>query len=1222
MRQARNNSRSTKNNWRFYIGRDPRTVPPCSVILLPHQPDTLFCGLAGILAIKGPAGSTQDALERLIVLAQALAGKGLDQASPEEFLGQETLSDMEASLYDLKQDIERQFRLHSDGGLERLTVLADELADLIKKQEALLEKRAGEFPLSTLEIISSRLITLKDIQWGLKQDLLCNQEKILSLSGGDAIQAAWVFKKYQRLNFLLNALDRLEVRGRDSTGIQIALAVPDASLDAIVASLRERGLFEDFDRRSHGSDLMHGSISRYPGGVAFTYKTASITGELGKNCRELRQAIRQDEIFKAVIRHEDTGDMYLAHTRWASVGAINIPNCHPVNNCTLATSSHAPVEVKDYPAYGKGRWFINVVLNGDIDNYLAIKAQAESQGRLVDQRVTTDTKVIPLAIEHHLLKGQTLREAFRLAVNDFEGSHAIAMESNLEPGTVFLALHGSGQSLFVGLARSEYLFASEVYGLVEETPYFIKMDGETCRIADDPGSMGQVFVLNNDRGPGLAGIEAYSYDGHPITLTAGDIKKAEITTRDIDRGDFRHYLLKEIMDAPSSIRKTLLGKYRIAGGACSFNLGQEVFPERILQALTAGRIRTIYVSGQGTAAVAGSAIAEALSIYLKGTRINIQAKKASDLSGFVGGEELKESLVIAVTQSGTTTDTNRAVTMAREMGAFVIAIVNRRQSDITTKAHGVFYTSDGRDIEMSVASTKAFYSQIAAGYVLALFMAKTLGTIPDAAIARELANLEKAPQLMNRVIGNMAEIRRTAWDVVRRKRYWAVVGSGTNKVAADEVRIKLSELCYKTISSDIIEDKKHIDLSAEPLILVMAAGSPEIVLEDIVKDTAIFKAHAAKVVVIADEGEERFKGIADDVFQVPRSSFPLSVIMNTLAGHIWGYYAACSLDEQAGLFRDFRIRLADTLSAHEAKGYSHYESIASKDLRAIVDPFAAEFHAWRTGSALATMNVDTASDLTLLLKYAVGKLPVEDFREDFKDKRVSSSPLEMLDITLGKAIDELSRPVDAIRHQAKTVTVGTSRKVEALKGVLFDPMTELGLGLDNLMAKDVLTLKRLQRAVSGIKGYTLYRIRNLDEEGRPNDFSTIAIVKKGGIAQTMRSRASQESPLMGTKRTIVRTGEIYAGGGKSDDASIVIIPLLGESRTIENLLLLHVDFQENLSAEQKREVLGEKYGDIKNLMNEQNLYWSDDYLARLPIKFLLGEAVEVIVDAIKAGGKD
>jgi glucosamine--fructose-6-phosphate aminotransferase (isomerizing) len=990
----------------------------------------LPCGLAGILAIKGVQRNQEDIVGQLAGHFHNMLSKGLENASAEEFLGQEHLHAMEKALYALKQDIELQHMLHTNGGLQKLRALARDLDGFVQGQETLLEQKADRFTISALEVISSRLIQFKDILWGLKEDLLKNQDKILSLCGADCLLSPWVFRKYQRLNFLLNALDRLEVRGRDSSGVQIAFQLLDGVTEKVIQKIKDAGLSTEFLQRLSDGDLMHGSINLSQENVTFTYKTASITGELGKNCRELREAIKNDAILKAFVYEQDTGDMYLAHTRWASVGAINIPNCHPVNNFTIQAKTHTGMVEKEYPFYGKGTWFINVALNGDIDNYQAIKASAEAEGRLVDQRVTTDTKVIPLAIEKYLLEGDSLKDAFRKAVTHFEGSHAIAMESNLEPGKIFLALHGSGQALFVGIARNQLLFASEVYGLVEETPYFIKMDGEKPRIQGDPQTMGQIFILSNDKGQGLSGIEALYYDGDPFILTERDIKKAEITTRDIDRGEFRHYLLKEILDAPSSIHKTLLGKYRIAGAAVSFNLGEEVFPAKTIQALTQGKIRNIFVIGQGTAAVAGLAIAEALAIYLKGTRINIQAKKASDLSGFVSEEELSCALVIAVTQSGTTTDTNRAVAMAREKGAHIVAIVNRRQSDITTKAHGVFYTSDGRDIEMSVASTKAFYSQIIAGYVLAFFMAKLLGTIPDETIAKELNNLEKTPAFMHRVIARMDEIRETAREVVRQKKYWAVVGSGTNKVAADEVRIKLSELCYKTISSDIIEDKKHIDLSAEPLILVMAAGSPEIVLEDIVKETAIFKAHAAKVVVIADEGEQRFNAVADYVFTVPRSSFPLSVIMNTLAGHIWGYYAACSLDEQAGLFRDFRIRLDDILASHEAKGYTFYESIEDKEFRHIVDVFAGGFHKWRSGGCLASMNVATASDLTLLLKYATGKLPIEDFREDFRETRVSSSPLDMLDITLGKAIDELARPVDAIRHQAKTVTVGTSRKVE------------------------------------------------------------------------------------------------------------------------------------------------------------------------------------------------
>jgi glucosamine--fructose-6-phosphate aminotransferase (isomerizing) len=136
------------------------------------------------------------------------------------------------------------------------------------------------------------------------------------------------------------------------------------------------------------------------------------------------------------------------------------------------------------------------------------------------------------------------------------------------------------------------------------------------------------------------------------------------------------------------------------------------------------------------------------------------------------------------------------------------------------------------------------------------------------------------------------------------------VGSGPNQASADEIRIKLSELCYKTISSDFIEDKKHIDLSSEPLILVCAAGNPETVAGDVVKDAAIFKAHKASVVVFTEEDETRFDRIADSVIHVPRAPMPLPVILNTLAGHLWGYYAASAIDEDAAFFREFRNEMS------------------------------------------------------------------------------------------------------------------------------------------------------------------------------------------------------------------------------------------------------------------------------------------------------------------------
>ncbi len=197
------------------------------------------------------------------------------------------------------------------------------------------------------------------------------------------------------------------------------------------------------------------------------------------------------------------------------------------------------------------------------------------------------------------------------------------------------------------------------------------------------------------------------------------------------------------------------------------------------------------------------------------------------------------------------------------------------------------------------------------------------------------------------------------------------------------------------------------------------------------------------------------------------------MILNALAGHIWGYYAACSLDAQSGAFKSFRSSLSEIMRSQEKKGLSLYESLEDRYLRRCVEDFAALFNSWRRSGLLTSMNVETASDITLLLKYAVGKLPIEDFWSEFGEHRVAASPLDTLDMALGRAIEELSRPVDAIRHQAKTVTVGTSRRVEAPRGIIFDTLEDLSFTVENIPAKGGIVLKRLQDALLYINGYRL-----------------------------------------------------------------------------------------------------------------------------------------------------
>jgi glucosamine--fructose-6-phosphate aminotransferase (isomerizing) len=1228
-------------NWKIYVGLDPQRVAGPALILLPLLPATLCCGLAGILVLRRkvepvkPGGDLSVSFERAIGndLAAFLDGR---IAAAEYMGGKSSLGEMERELLCLKGEDAFRRIFFNEGDARRLKDLSARMSAFLSAEETLLDRKAGCFSTTDIEAVNRGLVLIRDLHWGLDHDILDNVQRIIDLTGAGGVSDVdpEALPKYRKLNSLLNCLDRLEVRGRDSAGMQISFVPADAKAAAeILADLQTGGLEAELCRRMEAGDLINGSLACSlrvtPGGdraggpsIIFTYKTASIIGELGRNVRELRTRIAQDRLFQAFARLPVAFETAFAHTRWASVGSITEENCHPLSNFTLPTAApSAAVQEKHYPAYGTGPWTIHVALNGDIDNYQTLRGEIEVGGELIAPEVTTDTKIIPLQIEKYLLLGYELTEAFRRAVGDFEGSHAIAMASSAEPGKTFLALRGSGQSLYVGIAPDRYLFSSELYGLVEETPSFVRMDGEKTSRPDQSETTGQIFILDQDAPGGVEGIKGLFYDGTALPLGEKDVRKAEITTRDIDRGDYPHFFLKEITEAVHSVRKTLRGKYRIErdreGENVVFNLGEDIVPEKIREALTGGAIRRIVVIGHGTAAVAGNAVADAIESRLKGSGIRVEAKVASELSGFCLEKDLHDTLVIPITQSGTTTDTNRAVAMAVERGAAVIAIVNRRQSDITTKADGVFYTSDGRDIEMAVASTKAFYSQIVAGRILALYLAHTLKTLSGERIAMELRRLEQTPALMQKVLDRKEEIRLAVEKTVRHKRYWAVVGSGPNKAAADEIRIKLSELCYKTISSDFIENKKHIDLSAEPLIIVCASGNPEAVTGDVVKDAAIFKAHKSCVIVFADEGERRFDPIADAVIPIPKAPMPLPVILNTVAGHLFGYYAACSIDDEALFLREFKGRLNLVMVEQARLNMNLYESIADGRLRRLVGDFADRFRHRRNQGAFTLTSARTISDLILLLKYTAGKLPLDDFRHDFPTAEGAGSPIDLLDMTLGHAVDELSRPIDAIRHQAKTVTVGTSRKETPLKGVVFDLLAELDFSAESLLSMNIQAISRIQQAVAAVNGYTLYAINHLDAEGKPGEEATITIAGRGGISAGMRSRAETSVRLMGTKKGIVASGHIYVGRGKSDSAPLMIIPLLGGEDLVRHLLLIHVSFNETLSIGERKEIMGERVNDIRDLIQEYNLPWDERELGKIPVGILLGEPVEVIAGQIR-----
>ena len=1213
----------------IFVGRNLASVPENALVLFPIRQATFHCGLAGIVAIKSAAGQQPDSVfddlqkqfkhiaegkftcckEQNLVMEDLYlnGGNALDQ-----FLAHVQRLKRSRAFVDLFLDQEQ---------LVRLDRLSDKVSALIHEEEQALAAHMSHLETGLVECMSGGLETLKDAHWSMTEVIKGNIENTRALiSYAPAAKNPEAIKIFREINAVLNSLDRLEVRGRDSAGISLLFVLTRDRFAAFQNKLEEDNLGSAIEERMSNKILLNNDISLFPQvpadtagpvSISFTYKIAAEIGSLGDNIAFIREQIKNDAIFQRLATCSLVHHTISSHTRWASIGEISEANCHPVDN---------KLDKKDVPLNG----IIHTCLNGDIDNYLDLKAGLEKQGLAQPAGISTDTKIIPLQIEQYIRQGHDVSEAFRLAVNQFEGSHAISMHSDLAPGKLFLAQKGSGQAIFVGLSDEMYMPASEVYGFVEETSAYLKLDGEKIVEGIDGETQGQIFILDQTSPGGLPGITALYYDGTPLVLTEADIKHTDITSRDIDRQNFPHYFLKEISESPLSVEKTLYNRWKSTGrhaGQLATCLDENVLPASIAAAIAERTIRRIFFVGQGTAGVAAKACADILDYYLDDPLLYIDALKSSELSGSKLSEgdapdSMADALIVAISQSGTTTDTNRTVDMVKERGAATLAIVNRRDSDLTFKVDGVMYTSTGRDLEMSVASTKAFYSQIVAGALLSLHIAFLAGKRGAEFVSQELQDLRELPAHMHTILGMQAEIAASARRLAATKTYWAAVGSGPNKASADEIRIKLSELCYKTISSDFVEDKKHIDLSSEPLIIVCAAGSRDTVIGDIIKDTAIFKAHKAIPVVIADQGEQRFDPYVEDIFHVPTVSEHLAPIVNTLVGHLWGYYAALAINEGSKFLNDFRTEIRKDIDDRAREGMDVYEVILEKSFRERVALFYSDFRAKRRQKKFP-LSIAWASDLTLLLKYLAGRLPVSDFEIDFAVKGTALNMLNTLFKYLGDSINSMSRPIDAIKHQAKTVTVGTSRISEKIEGLLFDALAQEGLKPSQLTNRNVLVLKNLQQITAHIRGSILYRIGRLNLLGEPTRDTTIEVLEKHGELKPIPSRVETDTALKGTKRIIVSQGNVYIGKGRKDDRSIVVIPVITSGgNIIENLLLLNVAFKKNVDLDLKIKALGGKYEHIKNIVQENNVEWHDRLIENIEVEELFGISAEKIGERI------
>ena len=1039
-----------------------------------------------------------------------------------------------------------------------------------------------------VEEANAALVRVRDALWSVTRDRLGTHVGVASLRSAAPAPSDAGLAVLLSTQQALSAIDRLEVRGRDSAGLQLTLW--DHGLDPADPAVVART-----------ADPLHrtGSVRVLDGGgLAFVVKVAAEIGELGDNTAALRGALAADGLLARALAAPAVEGSLLGHTRWASVGLISEPNAHPLDSTR---------------ADGDPSGVVTAVQNGDVDNHVDLVV---AEGLSVAPEITTDAKIVPTLCAAHLAAGHDHREAFRRTVSVIEGSLAIGAVVGDAPGRLLLALRGSGQGLYVGLAEDAFVVASEPYGVVEMTGRYLRMEGETPADPADPAaSRGQIVELEAALAGTVEGIRRRSYDGRDLPVGGDDLTGAEITTRDIDRGDHPHFLLKEIGESPASVRSTLRG--RLAGdaaGGFEVRLGVASLGEGLRADLASGAIRRVLVIGQGTAAVAAMAVARSLADELAGSGIEVDALPATELSGFGLSPDMADVMVVAISQSGTTTDTNRTVDLVRSRGARVVAIVNRRNSDLVDRSDGVLYTSDGRDVEMSVASTKAFYAQAVAGVLLAVAVADAAGLPGSPERSEVLAGLQGLPDAMDDVLAMRDRIAEIAERHAPARRYWAVVGSGPNLTAAREIRIKLSELCYKSIAADATEDKKHIDLSAEPMILVCATGLVGSTADDVAKEVAIYRAHRAAPVVVADAGSSRFAG-ALDVIAVPQVHPSLAFLLSAMVGHLFGYEAARAIDAQARPLRKAHAAIEHEAQRRQSTAAEPGEAADGtllEDLRVAASAFSDEL---RSGRLNGNLEASTAVRLSTHFRFALGDVPLESYQLEFGRVGTPALVLDDLAASLTVAIEELTRPIDAIKHQAKTVTVGISRTDETLfEARLARVVLDAGTPRDSLSYRTLRVLVALDPAVAEVVGFTRYRVDGLD-----GPVPTVAIMDRGGVSIGIPSRTDRDPTLRGTKHRVAVERDVLVTRGARDDRTIVLVPEVKDRETV-GLTLLHVVLRDRLAPDVLRGVLqgyDNRYGAVRDAVCETEPDLRDDLLAELPVVDLLTEPVLVVADRLR-----
>ena len=521
----------------------------------------------------------------------------------------------------------------------------------------------------------------------------------------------------------------------------------------------------------------------------------------------------------------------LGHTRWATHGAVNEQNAHPLTGCE------------------DGR--LAIVLNGIVENYRELKESLEAEGHRFSSE--TDAEVVVHLVEHNY--DGDLVEAVQATSRRLEGHFAFVVIHYDQPDL----LVGTRRQcpLVVGVGDGEMFLASSIAAFLRET--------RKVQLIED----GEVVAITPE------GSRFFTDEGEVVHK---DVEPIDWDDESAVKGGYETFMLKEIYEQPEAVRETIGDRAR---------RGKLVLEGIGLNELEIQNLRRIVIVACGTAyhaAVTGRYIIE------EWARVPVEPDIASEWR-YRNPVLSKDTLVIGITQSGETADTIAAMRLAREQGARTLAITNQLGTQITREVDAVLYTRAG--LEISVAATKTFTAQVALLSLIALKLAQIRRTLPAEEIEFILEELFDLPEKMEQFLDADHPIEEIAQRHYN-KPFFLYLGRHIGLPVALEGALKLKEISYIPTEAYSAGEMKHgpIALLDSDTPVVCIAIDQKVVYDKVVSNIQEVRARGAQVIAIATDGNEDIQHHADDVVYIPRTPAFLQAVLAVLPLQLLAYRIA------------------------------------------------------------------------------------------------------------------------------------------------------------------------------------------------------------------------------------------------------------------------------------------------------------------------------------------